>query len=81
MYLFTIIMYGIGFFLAAILVQYFIYRIRHNIPQDKNGIMVGKNTIIVLCILGLIRNNIYFLSAIIGFVIADELGKLLGWSK
>jgi len=43
--------------------------------------MVGKNAIIALCMLGLISNNIYFLSAVIGLAIADEIGKIMGWSK
>ncbi len=81
MYLLKIFMYGIGFFLITILVQYSIYKIRNNVPQNKNGVMVGKNAIIALCMLGLISNNIYFLSAVIGLAIADEIGKIMGWSK
>lgn len=61
--------------------QYFFYKIRHNIPQDKNGVMVGKNAIIVLCVLGLISDNICSFPAIIGFIIADELGEMMDWSK
>ena len=81
MYLLKIFMYGIGFFLITILVQYSIYKIRNNVPQNKNGVMVGKNAIIALCMLGLISNNIYFISAVIGLAIADEIGKIMGWSK
>lgn len=81
MYLLKIFMYGTGFFLITILVQYSIYKIRNNVPQNKNGVMVGKNAIIALCMLGLISNNIYFLSAVIGLAIADEIGKIMGWSK
>lgn len=81
MYLLKIFMYGIGFFMITILVQYSIYKIRHNVSQNKNGVMVGKNAIIALCMLGLISNNIYFLSAVIGLAIADEIGKIMGWSK
>ena len=81
MYLLKIFMYGIGFFMITILVQYSIYKIRHSVPQNKNGVMVGKNAIIALCMLGLISNNIYFLSAVIGLAIADEIGKIMGWSK
>ncbi len=81
MYLLKIFMYGIGFFLITILAQYSIYKIRNNVPQNKNGVMVGKNAIIALCMLGLISNNIYFLSAVIGLAIADEIGKIMGWSK
>ncbi len=81
MYLLKIFMYGIEFFLITILVQYSIYKIRNNVPQNKNGVMVGKNAIIALCMLGLISNNIYFLSAVIGLAIADEIGKIMGWSK
>ena len=81
MYLLKIFMHGIGSFLITILVQYSIYKIRNNVPQNKNGVMVGKNAIIALCMLGLISNNIYFLSAVIGLAIADEIGKIMGWSK
>ena len=81
MYLLKIFMYGIGFFLITILVQYSIYKIRNNVPQNKNGVMVGKNAIIALCMLGLISNNIYFFSAVSGLAIADEIGKIMGWSK
>lgn len=81
MYLLKIFMYGIGFFLITILVQYSIYKIRNNVPQNKNGVMVGKNAIIALCMLGLISNNIYFLSAVIGLAIADEIGKIMSWRK
>ena len=81
MYLLKIFMYGIEFFLITILVQYSIYKIRNNVPQNKNGVMVGKNAIIALCMLGLISNNIYFLSAVIGLAIADEIGNIMGWSK
>ena len=81
MYLLKIFMYGIGFFLITILAQYSIYKIRNNVPQNKNGVMVGKNAIIALCMLGLISNSIYFLSAVIGLAIADEIGKIMGWSK
>ena len=81
MYLLKIFMYGIGFFLITILAQYSIYKIRNNVPQNKNGVMVEKNAIIALCMLGLISNNIYFLSAVIGLAIADEIGKIMGWSK
>ena len=76
-----LVIYGIGFFLITILVQYSIYKIRNNVPQNKNGVMVGKNAIIALCMLGLISNNIYFLSAVIGLAIDDEIGKIMGWSK
>ena len=81
MYLLKIFMYGIGFFLITILAQYSIYKIRNNVQQIKNGVMVGKNAIIALCMVGLISNNIYFLSAVIGLAIADEIGKIMGWSK
>ena len=81
MYIFKMLMYGIGFFIVTISIQYFFYKVRHNTPQGKCGVMVGKSTIVAICAVGEISHNVYFFSAVIGFIVADELGKAMGWSK
>ena len=73
MYLLKIFMYGIGFYLITILVKYSIYKIRNNVPQNKNGVMVGKNAIIALCMLGLITK--YYLLQPIIFPISSAIAN------
>ena len=68
-------MYGIGFFIATILIQYLFYKVKHNTPQRTNGIMVGTNAIVAICVLGVISHNVYFFSAVIGLAMADKLGR------
>ena len=41
-------MYGIGFFIATILIQYLFYKVKHNTPQRTNCIMVGTNAIVAI---------------------------------
>ena len=53
-------MYGIGFFIATILMQYLFYKVKHNTPQGTNGIMVGTNAIVAICVLGVISHNVCF---------------------
>ena len=67
-------MYGIGFFIATILIQYLFYKVKHNTPQ-------GTNAIVAICVLGVISHNVYFFSAVIGFAMADKLGRKMGWCK
>ena len=70
--------YGIGFFIATLL----IHAIVHGISKGKNKkwmIYTGPSAITCLCVIGIMKNEIAFLAAIIGFVIADEIGKAMGW--
>lgn len=75
------LMYGIGFFIVTLLIQCLFYKVNHNTPQGTNGIMVGTNAIVAICVLGVISHNVYFFSAVIGFVMADKLGRKIGWCK
>lgn len=73
------IFYGIGFFLVTILLQYLFSRTRMNNKKSKIQIWTGRNAIIAICTIGIVTNNIYFLAAILGFVIGDEVGEAVGW--
>ena len=73
------ILYGIGFFVCTLIIQYIAHKIRNNQNKGKYSFYTGVEVIIGLAIIGLIQGKIVFLAAIIGFVIADEFGKSLGW--
>lgn len=74
-----IILYGVGFFLVTIGIQAFLHKVRKNGNKGSTGIWTGMVTTITICILGIIMGKISFLAAVIGFVVADEIGEKIGW--
>ncbi len=68
-----LIIYGIGFFVLTLLLQYLLSKFRKDGNQGDSAIWVGNNTIIVICILGIMQHNIDYFAAIIGFIIADKI--------
>lgn len=73
------VIYGVGFFICTLFIQYILYKIRKNHNHGLNGIWVGRRTIMVLCVIGIINHNIGYLAAILGFICSDEIGKAAGW--
>lgn len=69
-----IILYGIAFFVATIIIQY----VLHKLGKNKS-FWTGSTTIISMCVLGICFHSVNYLAAIIGFIIADEIGGKLGW--
>lgn len=71
-----IIMYGVGFFLITLLIQYLLSK-RKN--KSKLSIWEGTSVIIAICMMGIVFQNINYFAAILGFVVADGIGKEIGW--
>lgn len=74
-----IVFYAVGFFWVTILLQYLLHKFRKNGNRGKSAIWVGRSAAIVICIMGVVMKNINYLGAILGFLIADEIGKQMGW--
>ena len=74
-----IVLYGIGSFICTLFLQRVLHECRKNHNQGNNAIWVGNGAIIVICVMGLIMHNVNYYAAILGFVIADEVGKQMGW--
>lgn len=74
------VLYAIGFFLITMLIQYLLSKRSHNKTHNIE-FLTGSSAIITICVLGIISNNIYYLAAILGFVIADDIGRAAGWHK
>lgn len=70
------ILYAVGFFLITLVLQYLLSK-RKN--MSIVAIWQGTSTVIVICILGIVTKNINYLAAVLGFAIADEIGKSVGW--
>ena len=73
------VIYGIGYFVCTLLIQYMLFKLRKNHNHGPNGIWVGSSAIIVLCVIGIINHKICYFAAILGFICADEAGKAVGW--
>ena len=58
--------YGIGFFLCTLLIQYMLFKVRKNHNHGPNGIWVGNRAILVLCVVGIMNHKIGYLAAILG---------------
>ena len=74
------VLYGIGFFLITLLIQFLLSE-RNCRKNKQTTFWTGSSAIITICVLGIIDRNIHYLAAILGFVIADEIGKSAGWHK
>ena len=73
------ILYAIGFFIVTIFLQWLLHKVRRSHNQGNSAIWVGNGAIIVICIMGLMTKNINYFSALLGFVVGDEVGKQAGW--
>lgn len=51
------------------------------VSKNWNKIWTGTSAIVVICLLGIYSNNICYLAAVLGFAVADEIGKTVGWHK
>lgn len=72
------ILYAVGFlYLLFPFSGCYIRSENHN--QGNSAIWVGNGAIIVICVMGLMTKNINYFSALIGFVVGDEVGKQAGW--
>lgn len=77
--MFELVLYAIGFFLITVLFQYLLHRFRKNGNRGKGAIWVGRSVVIVICVMGIVLKNINYLGAVLGFLMADEIGKKMGW--
>ena len=44
------VIYGIGYFVCTLLIQYMLFKLRKNYNHGPNGVWVGTRAIIVLCV-------------------------------
>lgn len=74
------IVYGIGFFIITIVLQYILSR---TCIFSKKGIKIwrGKECIIGMCMLGILLNKMTFFAAILGFVLGDNVAISMGWHE
>lgn len=77
--MFEIVLYVIGFLVITLLIQYMLHKFRKNKNHGKNAIFVGNSAAIGICTIGILEHDINFLGAVIGFLLADEIGKQMGW--
>ena len=74
-------LFALGFFLFTLLLQWILFKVRRNHNRGDSAIWVGYGAIIVICVMGLIDNNENYFSAILGFIIGDEIGRTKKWHE
>lgn len=77
--MFELTLYAVGFFLITLLFQYLLHRFRKNRNRGQGVIWVGRSAAIVICVIGIVSKDINYLGAVLGFLMADEIGKKMGW--
>lgn len=70
--------YGIGFFILTMILQGLLHKFRKN-KNRQYPIWAGSNIVIIIALSGMISKNPAYLGAVIGYVLADDIGKKLGW--
>lgn len=73
------IVYLLGFFILTTFLQWLLHKVRKNHNTGNSAIWTGNEVIIAVCLLGLMTKNINYFSALLGFVVGDEVGKQAGW--
>lgn len=73
------VLYAVGFFLITLPFQYLLHRFRKNGNRGIGAIWVGRSAAIVICVMGIVSREINYLGAVVGFLMADEIGKKKGW--
>lgn len=71
------IIYGIGFFIITLLIQYLLHILRKDGNLMGSTLWAGISVGIILCIFGIIQQDTNYFASIIGYVSADEIGKSL----
>ena len=72
------LIYGIGFFVIILLIQYIVYIIRKD-PAKKLSFWTGTTCVICLCVLGIVNQDIHYFASVIGFVMGDSVGETMKW--
>lgn len=74
-----LIAYGVGFFIVTMCLQPFLHKVRKNGNMGQSALWTGYVTVITICVLGIVMKNVSFFGALIGFIVADQIGKMQGW--
>lgn len=75
----TIFIFALVFFIFTLTAQWLLHRVCKNHNRGASAMWVGSSVIIGMCVLGIITKNINYFTAILGFVLGDEVGKEAGW--
>lgn len=73
------VVYFVGFCIFTIGLQGVLFKVRRNHNKGKYAIWVGNAAIAVICLAGIINNNVSYLYAVLGFILGDEIGKAADW--
>lgn len=74
----SFLMYGVGYFLSTLLIQYILHKVRKN-KNKQHPIWAGISPVIVIAFLGILNQDITYLGAVVGYAAADIIGENMDW--
>lgn len=75
------ILYAVTFFFVTLLIQSVVHKLLLSNGKKNKSLWTGYQIVVCLCVLGLATGKLYCFASIIGFVVADEIGKKNGWHE
>lgn len=75
------ILFGIAFFLFTLFLQYLLHKKRKSGNMGKTALWTGMSSVVGIAALALVTGEMKYVAALVGFAIADEIGKGLGWHE
>ncbi len=70
--------YGIVFFILTLIIQYLLHIFQKN-KNKQYPIWTGTSVVTIIALTGIFTKTPYYLGAVIGYTIADRIGKELNW--
>lgn len=68
------VLFAVGMLLVTLLIQFILFK------KGKSGAFwCGTEVVFVMCILGLLSNDVGYFAGILGYVAGDAIGKIAGW--
>lgn len=63
-----------GMLLVTVALQFFLFKTNRNV-----SFWSGMDVVIIMCVLGLISNDISYLAGLLGYAVGDQIGRFAGW--
>lgn len=70
----SMVLFGLGMLLVTLLIHYVLFRMK-----KRTDFWMGTSVVFVMCVLGLLSNDVGYLAGILGYIIGSDISKLAGW--
>lgn len=70
--------YGFVAFLITVLIQFIEFKTRKD-PNKKWGFWTGASCLVIICILGIVSQDVRYFASLIGFAAGGSVGEIMKW--